>query len=175
MNIDKQTKVMNILATGRYKIVGNDVLSFKCNEWRVLAGTTLPSGYRQHILFNGKRGTNGIKAVVYQHILCYMAYNGMYNPNHVIDHMDGDNTNNRIENLQAIEPKHNVNPAQMVITKLANKQGIKTIRSAEIASIRQYMALGYSQAKIAKLLGLNRLSVRHVYNKILAGEPLKYE
>lgn len=175
MNIEKQSKVMDILTTGRYKVVGNDVLTFKRNEWRVLTGNTLPSGYRQHTLFNGKRGVNGIKVIVYQHILCYIAHNGAYPANYVIDHIDKDKTNNRIDNLRAIEQKHNINPSQMVATKLANKQGIKTIRSAEIANIKQYMSLGYSQSKIAKILGLNRLSVRHVYNKALAGEPLKYE
>ena len=52
---------------------------------------------------------------------------------------------------------------------------LKLIRAPEIASIRLLLDDGYSQASIAKLLRLERLSVRYIIKRIEAGLPLKYE
>lgn len=52
---------------------------------------------------------------------------------------------------------------------------LKLIRSPEIASIRQLLSCGYSQASIAKQLSLERLSVRYIIKRIEAGLSLKYE
>ena len=175
MKIDKQNKVLAIIETKRYKVEGNNVLSFKKGEWRVLVGTTLPSGYRQHILFNGKRGQQGIKVVVFQHIFTYMFFNGAYAEGLVIDHIDKDNTNNDISNLRAVTPRQNINPAKTYTTKAKGNFQTNPIRNEAIKAIRELMGWGYSQAHIARILGYNRLSVRYTINNIKAGKKLKYE
>jgi hypothetical protein len=175
MKIDKQKAVLDILATGRYKVIDNDVYAVRKSGLHRLVGTTLPSGYRQHILFNGVRYGNGIKVVVYQHILTYIATHGIYEEGLVIDHIDKDTTNNCIDNLRAIPQRYNINPAKTYTTRMANEQGIKKIRGNEIKDIRELMEQGHSQASIARILDLNRLSVRYIYNNIKKGLPLKYE
>ena len=175
MTHDKQNKVMTIIETGRYKVADNQVLSFRKGEWKPLSPTLLPSGYEQYTMFNGKRGEQGIRVVVYHHIFTYMFHNGRYDEGLMIDHIDKDVSNNRIENLRAVPPKHNVNPAKTYATKFKHDFQLNVIRHEGIKAIRELMELGYTQAQIARVLGYNRLSVRYLYNKIKKGEPLKYE
>lgn len=175
MNQEKKNKVLAIIDTKRYKVEGNNVLSFKKGEWRNLSPTLLPSGYKQYVLFNGKRGEQGIRVVVYQHIFTYMFFNGAYADGLVIDHIDGDNTNNRIENLRAVTQRQNINPAKTYETRAKGNFQTNPIRNEGIKAIRELMGWGYSQAHIARILGYNRLSVRYTYNKIKRGEPLKFE
>lgn len=52
---------------------------------------------------------------------------------------------------------------------------LRVIRSVEISQIRDLMSKGFNQAQISRILDLNRISVRRVYNKIIDGEPLKFE
>ena len=175
MTNEKKNQLLAVLSTGRYKCIDNDIYAVKSGGLHLLTGTTLPSRYRQHTLYNGVRGGKGIKVTVYQHIICYMATYGTYPDGYVIDHIDGDNTNNRIDNLRAIPHRLNLNPIKTSITKQNNNQQTNPIRAADIALIRQYMAEGYSQSAIARMIGKNRLSVRYTIQNILAGNTLKYE
>ena len=175
MKIDKQNKVLAIIETKRYKVEGNNVLSFKKGEWRSLSPTLLPSGYKQYVLFNGKRGEQGIRVVVYQHIFTYMFFNGAYAEGLVIDHIDGDVSNNCIDNLRAVTPRQNLNPAKAYETKAKGNFQTNPIRNEAIKAIRELMGQGYSQAHIARILGYNRLSVRYTINNIKARKKLKYE
>jgi DNA-binding CsgD family transcriptional regulator len=175
MKIDKQNKLIAILETGRYKVEGNEVLTLKSNGWRPLLGNTLPSGYKQFILFNGKRGPEGIKVIVYQHVLTYIATHGPYTEGLVVDHIDGNVSNNRIDNLRAIPQRANIRPDKTYATRSANEYGTTPIRAKEIEDIKELMALGFSQAHIARTLNLNRCSVRYTINNIKSGKVLKFE
>lgn len=175
MKIEKQKAVLDILATGRYKVIDNDVYAVRKSGLHRLVGTTLPTGYKQHTIYNGVRYGKGIKCLVYQHILTYIAHHGPYQEGLVIDHIDGDTTNNRIENLRAIPQRHNIRPDKTYATRSANKYGTTPIRAKEIADIKELMALGFSQAHIARTLNLNRCSVRYTINNIKQGKLLKFE
>lgn len=52
---------------------------------------------------------------------------------------------------------------------------LRIIRSPEIAQIRELMGEGFNQAQIARILNLNDSSVRLIYNKIIDGQPLKFD
>ena len=172
MKKQKQKAVLDILATGRYKVVGDEVLSFRCGEWRRLSPNKLPSGYEQLQIFNGKRGLDGFKVIVYKHILIYLAAKGEYPEGWQIDHVDRDNQNNYPDNLVAKDPLGNV----MNSRRDRHPNRIEgTVRGPEIASIRELHSAGHSQAAIARSLGLNRLTVRYAVKKIERGEPFKYE
>jgi hypothetical protein len=175
MKIHKQKAVLDILATGRYKVIDNDVYAVRKSGLHRLVGNTLPSGYRQHTIFNGVRYGKGIKATVYQHILCYMFHNGMYEEGLVIDHIDGDNTNNRIENLRAIPQSVNVNPYKVNENIQTNPYCMRPIREKEIEQIKELMKQNHSQSYIARYLDLNRCSVRYTMKNIQQNKPLKYE
>ena len=175
MVIDKQKRTMECIASGRYKAEQGEVFVLKSNGWHRLSPTLLPSGYKQLHICNHKRNEARVSVRVYLHIFVYMLHNGMYEDGLMIDHIDGDNTNNRIENLRAVTQRQNINPAKTYKTKAKGNFQTNPIRSEGIKAIRELMEQGYSQAHIARILGYNRLSVRYTYNNIKAGKKLKYE
>lgn len=169
MNTEKKQKVLEILKTGRYVFADGKIYNRAGKE---LFTTELSSGYIQCTIFNGKRGNGNIKVIVYKHILIYMNTYGYYDDNLVIDHINGDCRDNRIENLQAVSQSANK-------LKSPKQQGVfqmRPIRSDSIAEIKRMLDNGvrnYSQ--IARTLNLNRCTTMYVAKKILAGAELKYE
>lgn len=172
MKASKQLIVKSILDTGLYSIdIENGLIySIRKRGKSLLSPLTLPTGYQQLILFKG-RGT-GVKSVVYVHQIVYMAANGLYNETLTIDHIDGNKANNKLSNLRLLTQRDNGMHLQKPKTSFVIT---KTIRSNEIKRIRELMALGLSQSKIAIELGLNRLAVRYIVKKIQSGKRLKYE
>lgn len=169
MKTHKQKQVMSILATGRYEDHEGQIYSVRSK--RILSPTILPSGYKQVKIFNGKRGKNGISAVVYVHVLVYMINFGEYPDGYEIDHIDRNVNNNHISNLRAVDTKTN-NSNRSNPVRGSNQ---KNIRHEEINLIRDLHSQGLNQSDIAKRLNLNRLSVRYIIKKIESGESLKYE
>jgi hypothetical protein len=141
-------------------------------EWKPMKLHLLPTGYKQITLSRFSRKGDGFIVRLYIHQLVYLLYNGTYNPDYQIDHVDNDLNNNDFSNLRAVTRKINLDNRPR---RKANKQGIKTIRSSEIKEIRALYNQGLTQYAIAKLLDLNRLSVRYIVKRIEQGLPLKYE
>jgi hypothetical protein len=175
MITSKQNTLVDILSLGRYRIEDNKVYALKSNGWKELAPCILPTGYKQFNITNNLRGPRRKAVRVYQHVLTYIATHGTYTEGLVVDHIDGDVSNNRIENLRAIPQRANIRPDKTYATRSANEYGTTPIRSKEIADIKELMALGFSQAHIARTLNLNRCSVRYTINNIKSGKVLKFE
>lgn len=177
MKKEKQLDVIKCIDSGKYKIEDGNILSKKSDGWHVLKVHTQKSGYKQFDIFNGKRGTDGIKVRVYVHVFIFIYCNGIYEEGLLIDHIDGNVGNNRIDNLRTVSKADNINGDKFAKTRRDTNQfkPVNPIRGYEIAEIRRLMALGHTQQGIAKNLGLNRLSVRYTYNNIKAGKTLKYE
>ena len=170
MKREKQEQVLAIIETGRYTYQDGLICSTRGGVTKPLSPTVLSTGYKQHIIFNGKRGKDGIRAVVYAHQLVYMMHNGMYDETYEIDHINRDRSDNRIENLRAVSKGVNRSNRQ------ARTVGeIKVIRHDEIQLIKELYKSGMSLAAIARELDLNRLSVRYTIKKIENGEEFKYE
>lgn len=172
MRKDKQEQVMSIISTGRYIEKDGVIYSIRKakGEYVELKPNKLPTGYQQVILFNGRRGSEGIKQVVYVHQLVWIMHNGVYDPDLEIDHINRVRHDNRIENLRAVTTAKNYENSTR---ERSGKQN--NIRSEEISKIRQLVDDGLSQSAIARTLGLKRLAVRYIVNKIKNGESLKYE
>lgn len=171
MKIDKQLRVLECLKSGRYKVTEDRVLRLSHGKYVELKPNLLPTGYKQVVVANHRRGEANISVRVYYHCLIYLGNKGVYPDGWEIDHVDSDKTNCHISNLEPKTHKDNVNNRM-------EKHPIdvyNTIRSAEIANIKQLMAVGLSQAEIARRLNLNRLSVRYTINNIKTGKKLKYE
>jgi hypothetical protein len=171
MNQIKQQQVLDCLATGRYIVDSGEVFRLSKGELLPLKGCKLPTGYIQYTLFNGKRNGNGIRVIVYKHILCYLAAYGLYDEGLQIDHIDRDNTNCDYSNLRAVTPQVNVLNSQR--RQAGDK--IRTIRRDDIRDIKLLYHHGLSQSAIARVLNLHRLSVRYTIKRIESGEPLKYK
>lgn len=169
MNSEKKKKVIEILKTNRYVFSNGKIYNRAGKE---LFTTELSSGYIQCLIFNGKRGSDNIRVLVYKHILIYMNTYGYYDDGLVIDHINGDCRDNRIENLQAVSQSVN----KLKSPKQETTFQIRPIRSDEIAEIKRMLDMGvrnYSQ--IARTLNLNRCTTMYIAKKILAGGKLKYE
>lgn len=175
MKKEKQELALRILGNGRYRVDGvrGILQSFRVGrgEWVDCVPTTLLSGYKQHIIYLG-RGKKE-KVVVYLHLLVYLSENGIYEEGLVVDHEDSNPGNCAISNLRLTTVNGDLEFSIKNRPKTHNDW--RVIRHEEIRQIRELMKVGASQSAIAKALDLNRLSVRHIYNKINKGEPLKFE
>jgi len=172
MKHNKQKKALECFDSGRYRVIQGRLHTFRKakNVWSPVALTVLPSGYRQVQLFNFKRGDKGIKVVCYHHIAVYLLTNGLYKEGLEIGHKDNNNQNDMPDNLHAITHHKNI-----MDSKRNGGGSPGKIRGNEIQSIKKCIERGMSQAATARLLGLNRLSVRYTIKKIQAGEQLKFE
>lgn len=177
MKKEKQTLIHECFYAGRYSIEGENLYTTNLQGVKkLIKGTTLPTGYKQHNLFNRKRGKKAKMVRAYFHHIVYLCRHPVraeyYPETWVIDHIDRNCRNNDIRNLCAMPVYLNTQNTTQV-DKYAN--GIRTIRGNEIAEIRMLHSEGLSQSAIARQLNLNRLSVRRTVKKIERGEELKYE
>lgn len=178
MKKEKQELLLEILGNGRYRVNRElgVIESFIGGVWRELKGLVLPSGYKQHILFLG-RG-KGSKVIVYAHIGVYIGVNGVYEEGLVINHKDLNKLNNRPENLEAVSNKDNVNHSYENNKIIKEGQRYTSlIRYEQIEAIKKLLIdnPNWSKARVARHLGLNRIPVTRVINKIKNGEELKFE
>lgn len=175
MKTEKQKLVLQILGNGKYRIdsVRGVLQSFRKGEgiWKDNVPNILPNKYIQHIIHLG-RGKN-TKAVVYLHILVWLACNGEYEEGMEVDHIDSDPSNCALSNLRLATPKQNVDFS--IKNRPKTHKEWRVIRFEEIAQIRLLVSEGKNQSVIARALDLNRTSVRHIVNKIKNGEELKFE
>lgn len=172
MKEQKQLDLLTCFDCGKYRIneTLNGIESRVGGNWRPLCPNPLPNGYKQIIMFGGRR--TGIKVQVYEHIAVYIGMNGVYPEGMQIDHRDKNTSNSHIDNLRLCSPAENVSYRKNKSRKAAET---RPIRSEEIANIKLLMQEGKSQAAIARELDLNRLSVRYIMKQIESGQPLKYE
>lgn len=173
MTTEKKIKAIECINSNRYKISDNGIMCYRAGVWRNMSPSILPNGYKQLTISNHKRQDTRISIRIYEHVFMYMLTHGIYDDGLIIDHIDGNPSNNHIDNLRAITQAVNVNPIKTRKTKGVNE--LRPIRMAEITEIRRLMNEGYSQSMIAKILDLNRLSVRYTINNIKNGKTLKYE
>ena len=87
--------------------ISDDGQVYSKRQKRVLPQGTTPSGYKQVDVYNDE----GIKKHMKVHRLVYMAHVGAIPKGLEINHKDECKTNNRIENLEAVTHKENMNHA----------------------------------------------------------------
>lgn len=126
---------------GHYGITKEgDVFSYKYNKKRKLKpqrATQSKKGYFQVRLFTGQGDTLG--KLYYVHRLVYENFKGDIPQGKQIDHIDGDTTNNSIDNLQVLTPRKNMD-------KFNVKMWGPTIRTRRDEFIKLYEQLGSYQA-----------------------------
>lgn len=91
MERSKQERVLQAMRT--YRFVDGRVQCKVKGIWSNKVATVV-DGYRQHILFGG-RGFG--KVVAYEHDIAWLFHFGLFDG--TIYHLDGDRSNNRVENL----------------------------------------------------------------------------
>ena len=143
---------------GKYTINSNgEVISNKYHKTRVLKpqrASQSRKGYYQVRLFNQEHKKGKLQ---YIHRLVWEAFKGEIGEGKEIDHIDGDTTNNSIENLQLLTPREN---------KVKSYKG-KDIHWREYRDefIEQYKKLG-TYHKVAEVYGINHNVVYRVIRDV---------
>lgn len=135
-----------------------DVFSYKWKKKRKLKpqrASQSKKGYYQVRLFKGKGDNMG--TLYYVHRLIYENFVGEIPDGKEIDHVDGDTSNNSIDNLQLLTPRNNK---------------IKSIKGKDIywrdyrdEFIEHYKKLR-SYKKVAKIYGINQNIVHRVIKDV---------
>ena len=173
MKTEKQNLVLEILDNGKYRVDRERgvLQSFRknLNEWVDCVHTLLPSGYKQNIIHLG-RGQN-TKITVYLHNLIWLAFNGEFAEDMVVKHKDGDLGNCALGNLELLSL------SESSVVRPKSDKGTRVIRYDEITAIKKLLEENpnWSKSQIARSMGLNRVSVTRVINKIKSGDKLKWE
>jgi predicted XRE-type DNA-binding protein len=132
-------------------------------ETPIEIGHILPSGYRRiSVNINGRKNT------MLAHRLVYAYFNGLTElpPKLEVNHIDGDKLNNRIENLELITPKENVNHAFNTGIRPLNSgehNHNSKLKSSEVEEIRRLLQKGdITQTEIAKKFNCNSSTISNI-------------
>lgn len=182
MKIEKQRAVLACLATGRYRVDAQAGIIYKRNGGELM-GATIPAGYKQFTLFNGVRNTGrieqgeAIKVIAYLHTIVYISVHGVYGEGLVIDHIDGNVSNNCIDNLRAVTQKVNVTNyhSHPAIQSKMKSGEFTPIRGDQIKALREMHRHGLSHSAIGRAINADRTSVSRICKIIDSGGTLKFE
>ena len=141
------------------------VASRKFGKWRVLRPGRASCGYKVLATFE-----NGIPSAKLVHRLVALAFLGQPpTPQHQVNHIDGDETNNRADNLEWVTPSENkshflytLNRARWFSDKCKAKENLT---EDQVRDIRTRCGAGESQRTVAADYGLARESVSRIVNR----------
>lgn len=146
---------------GQYTITKEgDVFSYKYRKKRKLKpqkATQSKKGYFQVRLFTGEGDTLG--KLYYVHRLVYETFKGDIPKNKQIDHINGDTSNNSVDNLQLLTPRKNME-------KFNIKKHGPTLRERRDYFIKLYEELG-TYKKVEEATGLPYQRIYRVIKDII--------
>ena len=148
---------------GMYTITKEgDVYSYKIKskgkrKLKQQKATQSPKGYYQVRLFAPQGDKRG--RLQYVHRLVYQAFIGDIPEGKQIDHIDSDTTNNRIENLQILTPRENMD-------KFNKKKFGPSIRNRRDEFVKLYEKLG-SYYAVADEVGITYQRIYRVIKDII--------
>ena len=160
MNIKKQHIVLNLIASGRYSLNDQtgEIISHIGKEPRVLQPIAHYNGYKQYNLDVGYNE----RIMIYGQGFSYLyKWRTTFDPAFVIDHIDGDKSNNKPDNLRCITQKDNNNASG---NRLGSK--IKRVRlpiDVKTAIIQAHKD-GVSFVKLAAKYGTTRQTIARLCN-----------
>lgn len=145
---------------GQYTITKEgDVFSYKYKKKRKLKpqkATQSRKGYFQVRLFTGQGDTMG--KLYYVHRLVYEMFKGEIPENKQIDHIDGNTSNNHVDNLQLLTPRKNMQ-------KWNVKKHGPTLRTRRDEFIKLYEEFG-TYEKVSEITGLSYQRIYRVIKDI---------
>jgi predicted DNA-binding protein YlxM (UPF0122 family) len=127
--------------------------SDKFGEWRLLPGGTDSHGYRRYHIEGKYR---------YFHQLMAAIFIGPRPSGLMVRHLDGDNLNNRIENLAYGTQKDNMEDAvRHGTSNRGERHGMTDLTNEQVRMIGNWIRAGYSMQSIAQRTGV---PYRTIYN-----------
>lgn len=161
MDIRKQHIVLNLIKSGLYTLESStgDVISL-IGRVKVLQPNRLESGYLQYNLAMGF----GKYIPVYGQAFSYLfKYLRVYDPSHVIDHIDKNKSNNRPDNLRCITERENNSDNFLKNYGRLREKKPRVRLSPDIRSeVREAAKEGVSFVKLAKRYGTTRQTISKV-------------
>lgn len=93
--------------------------------------TNARNGYKYvNLSRNNQRATKRVHILIVEAFTDYVSHG--FDPNAVIDHIDGDKTNNRLDNLQVVTQKENDSRARARQTQRTNGQPVIDLDTKEV-------------------------------------------
>jgi hypothetical protein len=168
MTPGRQKTALRLMNIERYKV---DVEAGMVYSYRKGKDAWLPIGRKINydywqVVFSEK----GKDYIFGLHSIIYLAHYGLYDPDMVIKHKDGDLGNNKYWNLEAVSFEQTLNYSYTKGTDLSK------VREKEITIIRKALDSGETNiSRIAEKVLRPISTVRYAVKKIQSGEKLKFE
>ena len=141
------------------------VISFKYRKPRILKTrvSLKGKGYDYvNLMKDGKYHTEFI------HMLNYKLFHKTYNNTLVIDHVDGNKRNNRLENLELVSPGENQTRAIKLGLKeivRGEKHGNHKLTQNQVDEIRAiYLKGDITQKQLGEIYGVSRSCIKNIVN-----------
>lgn len=130
------------------------------NRYRELKGAMI-NGYKVH-----KLNANGLKKMVKAHRVVWIAVNGEIPDGYVVDHINNDKSDNRINNLQLLTPGRNSTKAKRDGRYLSgDKSPVTKVKVSERIEIYNlYWNTELTQKEIGKMYGISDSRVQQIVN-----------
>lgn len=83
-----------------------------------------------------------------------------------INHIDGDKTNNKVENLEWVSPNENIQHKihQLGKEHRGSKNGMAKLTLEQVEKIKMLYQSGYSQKKLGEMYGITQGKISNVVN-----------
>lgn len=98
------------------------------------------------------RKVDGKHAQIYGHRLAWLFHYGSIIPNKHIDHIDGDGSNNRIENLRLVNPRENTRNQKLSKRNTTGQVGVSLIGDKYTVSIASTYYGSYDSFEHARIV-----------------------
>lgn len=131
--------------------------------WSITTGKFIkvfnnPSGYLQTLFC-----LNGRRVNVKIHVVVLETYSGPRPPGYVCAHLNGNKRDNRPENLRWVTPKENSSHMAIHGTlRYGSRHGIAKLNEEQVSAIKQLLARGLTQEKIAAQFSVSRSLISQI-------------
>lgn len=102
------------------------------------------------------------------HRLVYETFKGDIPEGYEINHIDGNKSNNHIDNLELVTHQENSIHARNVLDRWSNRQGENSsnnkLTNEDVYKIRE-LAKSHTRREIAAMYGLSHVAINHIVNR----------
>ena len=125
---------------------------YRCNTWRIVRPQPTRKGYLKLAMWSGNRVRRK-----FAHRLVMLAFNGQCPPAMEINHINGVKTDNRLFNLEYVEPAENLKHARDVLRNIQGSGNHKAkLSEADVSSIRVLRGMyGIGAQTVAEMFGVH--------------------